>query len=148
MDGRVWSRERRRSALSPKKRPGKSVPKPKAPWLASVAVMVSDRQRAKAWYTERLGMHVLFESDHWVTVGRKGRGGALHLCLGSEIGLPLEPGNTGILVMVDGDLKAECAKLKARGVEFVHPPTKQPWGVWDATIRDPDGNEILLMEAD
>jgi catechol 2,3-dioxygenase-like lactoylglutathione lyase family enzyme len=131
-----------------KKRSTKSVPKAKEPWLASVAVMVSDRERAKAWYTERLGMRVLLETEHWVTVGRKDRGGAIHLCLGSEIGLPLEPGNTGILVMVDGNLKTECAKLKARGVEFVHGPTKQPWGVWDAMVRDPDGNEILLMEAD
>lgn len=134
--------------MPPKARPRKSPPKTKAPWLASVAVMVSDRARAKAWYTERLGMTVLFESDHWVTVGRKGRGGALHLCLGPEVGFPLEPGNTGILLMVDGDLKTECARLQRRGVEFVHPPTLQPWGVWDATIRDPDGNEILLMAAD
>jgi len=119
-----------------------------APWMASVAVMVADREKAKKWYTEKLGMSVLVEMEHWLTVGRAGKGGAIHLCLGSEIGFPLEPGNTGILVMVDGDLKAECAKLKGRGVEFVHEPTKQPWGVWDATIRDLDGNEILLMESD
>lgn len=119
------------------------------PWIASVAVMVSDRERSKKWYTESLGMSVLQDMQHWVTVGRKGKGGAIHLCLGSEIGgLPLEPGNTGILVMVDGDLKKECATLKERGVEFVHEPKKQPWGVWDAMIRDPDGNEILLMQGD
>ncbi|MDE1821831.1 MAG: VOC family protein [Euryarchaeota archaeon] len=130
--------------MPPKKGPTGSM----GPWMASVAVMVADRERSKKWYTDKLGFSVLQEEGgHWVTVGRKGRGGAIHLCLGSEIGgLPLEPGNTGILVMVDGDLKTECAKLKERGVEFVHEPTKQPWGVWDAMIRDPDGNEILLMQ--
>lgn len=119
------------------------------PWMGSVAVMVSDRERSKEWYTKKLGMSVLMDMEHWVTVGRKDKGGAIHLCLGSELGgLPLEPGNTGILVMVDGDLKKECKALKERGVEFVHEPKKQPWGVWDATIKDPDGNELLLMEGD
>lgn len=118
-------------------------------WLASVAVMVSDRERSKAWYTEKLGMSVLADTNHWVTVGHPKQGGAIHLCVGSEIGgLPLEPGNTGILVLVPGPLEAECKKLKERGVEFVWDPKKQPWGVWDAMIRDPDGNEILLMQGD
>jgi len=75
----------------------------------------------------------------------QGEGGALHLCQASKE-LPLEPGNTGILVIVENDLKTACAQLKSRGVEFVHEPTKQPWGVWDAMIRDPDGNDILLMD--
>ena len=119
------------------------------PWVGSVAVMVSDRERSKRWYTEKLGMSVLMGGDHWVTVGRKGKGGAIHLCLASDVeGLPLEPGNTGILVLVDGDLKKECEALKKRGVDFVHAPKKQPWGLWDAMVRDPDGNELLLMEGD
>lgn len=109
--------------------------------------MVSDLERSKEWYTEKLGLSVLMAETHWVTVGRKGKGGAIHLCLASGIGgLPLEPGNTGILVFLDGDLKVRCKALKARGVKFVHPPLKQPWGLWDALVRDPDGNEILLMQ--
>jgi len=118
------------------------------PWVGSVAVMVSDKKRALEWYTGKLGLKVLQEDGHWVTVGRDGKGGAIHLCLGSELSFPLEPGNTGILVFVDGDLRAECAALKQRGIEFVHEPKEQPWGVWDAMIRDPDGNEILLMQGD
>ncbi len=113
--------------------------------MASVAVMVSNVDRSKSWYTERLGFSVLQDGEHWITVGRKGKGGALHLCLATKE-QPLEPGNSGILMIVDGDLKAECAKLKKRGIEFVRDPELQPWGVWDAIVRDPDGNEILLMD--
>ena len=115
-------------------------------WVASVAVMVSDARKAREWYTTKLGLSVLMDGEHWITVGRKEKGGAIHLCVATPDGFSLEPGNTGILVMVDGDLREECAKLREAGVEFVHPPTKQPWGVWDATVRDPDGNEILLMD--
>ncbi|MCL4324648.1 MAG: VOC family protein [Candidatus Thermoplasmatota archaeon] len=111
--------------------------------------MVSDVEKAKKWYTDKLGFTILTEMDHWVTVGKKGKGGALHLCQASGEGdMVLEPGNTGILILVDGDLKKRCSELKTRGVEFVHEPTKQPWGVWDAMVRDPDGNEILLMEGE
>ncbi len=112
------------------------------PWVASVAVVVSDIARSRRWYTESLGLDLLSDGEHWITVGQKRRGGQIHLCR-SE-GQALEPGNSGILLLVEGDLTARVDELRSRGVEIVHPPTERPWG-WDATIRDPDGNEHLLM---
>ena len=34
-------------------------------------------------------------------------------------------------------------ELIAKGVEFVTPPTKQPWGMF-AIFKDPDDNQFLL----
>ncbi len=118
----------------------------KAPWVASTAVVVSDRQKAKRWYTERLGLFPVDEEGHWVTVGRKGKGALLHLCQVDELDAngKLEPGNTGILLLLEGDFHRRCQELKEQGVEFTEGPVERPWG-WDATIRDPDGNELLLM---
>lgn len=116
-------------------------------YVSSVAVVVSDRKKATKWYTENLGLEVIESMDHWVTVGRKGKGGMLHLCQMSEFeaNAPLEPGNSGITLRVPGsDFPGECAKLKGNGVEFVEGPTKESWG-WYATVRDPDGNELFLM---
>ena len=128
--------------------PKKLVRKPSAPqpWVMSVAVMVNDRERSKRWYLEKLHLALLTDEDHWVTVGRKGRGGALHLCQVSEAGegAALEPGNTGILLQLGGDFAANCADLQKGGVEFRVPPTKADWGTY-ATIVDPDGNELVLM---
>ena len=120
-----------------------------SPVVSSTAVVVKDRAAALRWYTEVLGLPVRVPGDHWVTVGNAGEGGAIHLCQGAELDppLPLEPGNTGILLLLHGDFHANCEALKARGVEFVDGPTERPWG-WDATIRDPDGNELLLMPSD
>jgi catechol 2,3-dioxygenase-like lactoylglutathione lyase family enzyme len=111
--------------------------------------VVKDRAASLRWYTEVLGLPVAMPGDHWVTVGHSRKGGAIHLCQGSELDppVPLEPGNTGILLLLDGDFHANCEALKARGVEFVDGPTQRPWG-WDATIRDPDGNELLLMPSE
>ena len=41
------------------------------------------------------------------------------------------------------DVEATHRQLSARGVEFVEPPTKQPWGTF-AKFRDPDGNTFVL----
>ncbi len=121
----------------------------KGPWVASIPIVVSDRDAAKRWYTERLGMMLLSDDDHWVTVGREGRGSALHLCQGSEnqpTPVPLEPGPSGIVLTIPGEFEPECAKLEKAGVEFLVRPTRAPWG-WYATIRDPDGNEFHLAPA-
>ena len=117
-------------------------------WMNSVAVMVSDRERSKAWYRDHLGLSVLADEDHWVAVGGRGLGGAIHLCLVSEAGegAALEPGNTGILLRVKGNFEKACQALEAAGVTFSTPPTKADWGTY-AVVADPDGNEIALMPA-
>jgi catechol 2,3-dioxygenase-like lactoylglutathione lyase family enzyme len=122
--------------------------KSKASMVASVAVVVSDRSAARTWYTETLGLDLVANDDHWVVVGRKGEGGQLHLCQRSEAGegVEMEPGPSGILLLVPGDFRKECARLKDGGVEFTSGPEKAPWG-WYASVRDPDGNEHYLMPA-
>jgi len=119
----------------------------KTPWVASVPVVVSDREASKKWYTEKLGLIVVDDQDHWVTVGGgDGKGSVLHLCQASENmpkPIPMEPGPSGIVIVLPGDFVLECQRLKERGVEFSHPPENAPWG-WFATIRDPDGNEHYL----
>ncbi|MCI4328507.1 MAG: VOC family protein [Thermoplasmata archaeon] len=126
----------------------KSKPKSRAPMVATVAIVVADRTAAKDWYTSKLGMNVLADDDHWVVVGRKGEGGQLHLCQRSEAGegIEMEPGTSGILLLLAGDFRKACAGLKESGVEFTQGPEKAPWG-WCATVRDPDGNEHFLMPA-
>ncbi len=115
------------------------------PWVASVPVVVSDREASKKWYTEKLGLIVIEDEDHWVTVGGKDKGGRLHLCQASENQppIPLEPGPSGIVIALPGDFQAACKRLMDAGVEFAHLPEKAPWG-WYATVRDPDGNEHYL----
>jgi len=127
-----------------KKASESAVPRPS---FVSVAAVVSDARRSREWYTSTLGLDLIDDGDHWVTVGRKGRSGKLHLCQPTE-GDPrtqLEPGNSGILIGLPGkDFSAGCAALKARGVEFTLDPKTEPWGTY-AMIRDPDGNEHCLM---
>jgi len=136
--------------MPPKKSRKSKKPSPPQLYFGSVAVVVSDTKQAVDWYTSSLGFDVVHQEDHWVTVGKKGRPGVLHLCQPME-GDPrkqLEPGNSGILLLLPGkSFEKDCAALKARGVEFAEEPTKSPWGTY-AVVRDPDGNEHTLMPAD
>jgi catechol 2,3-dioxygenase-like lactoylglutathione lyase family enzyme len=135
-----------KSKGSSKRAAGSHAALPKAQ-VATIAVIVSDRKKATDWYTQKLGLDLIESMDHWVAVGRKGKGGMLHLCQISEFEptAPLEPGNSGITLRIPGtDFVAACAALKANGVEFAEEPKKESWG-WYATVRDPDGNELFLM---
>ena len=130
-----------------KKSPGSGSARAPSPYFASVAVVVSDRRKALEWYTERLGLDLISSDEHWVTVGRKGRDGVLHLCQTTEYDPKgeLEPGNTGIMLRLPGkDFPAGCEAIRARGVAFAHEPEHADWGWW-ASIRDPDGNELSLV---
>jgi catechol 2,3-dioxygenase-like lactoylglutathione lyase family enzyme len=135
---------------SPKKRPASKPAKSSRvqPKFLSVAVVVSDRKKAVAWYTEKLGLDHVDDTDHWQTVGRKGQGGLLHICQVTEYDETgkLEPGNSGIALQLPGDFVTSCKVLEGRGVKFSSPPTKYEWG-WGASVLDPDGNEIYLTPA-
>jgi predicted enzyme related to lactoylglutathione lyase len=115
--------------------------------IFAATVIVADRGRSVEYYTSNLGLDVVQDLGHWVTVGRKGSNGLIHLCQGSEIGFPLEPGNVGITIHVPGDFVKSCAALEKNGVKFVRPPKKESWGWW-ARITDPDGNELTLNPAE
>ncbi len=116
-------------------------------WPKSVAVVVSNRKKALRWYTQKLGLAVLAADGHWVVVGDRRRGLALHLCqtneLGSGYSRKLEPGNSGIMIYTDTDLQETYRTLKRRGVRFPAPPEKFDWG-WYCMFADPDGNRFWL----
>jgi catechol 2,3-dioxygenase-like lactoylglutathione lyase family enzyme len=121
---------------------------PKATFV-SVAVVVSNKKKSLDWYTKTLGLDLIAKMGHWVTVGRKGKAGVLHLCQTSDYdkSIPLEKGNTGIHFHLPGNFEASCAALQKNGVKFSTPATKEPWGWW-AAVEDPDGNVISLSPAD
>jgi lactoylglutathione lyase len=136
----------------------KSTAKKKVParlpqaYVSSVAIEVRDRKRSLAWYTEKVGLDLLQDMGHWVTVGRKGSMGMIHLCEWSEVsdGDSIEPGLLGITLKVPGgerEFLAACETWRANGVRFGKKPVKQPWG-WYARLKDPDGNEFMVMPGD
>ncbi len=109
--------------------------------FTSVAIVVKDAKRSAKWYQEKLGFEARDAMGHWITVAPKGSAVVFHLC---EEFYPLEPGNSGISFMSKDVAKDEKA-LRAKGVEFSQPTTKEDWGT-SAAFKDPDGNEFWIIE--
>jgi lactoylglutathione lyase len=50
----------------------------------------------------------------------------------------------GVSLQVD-DILATYEALRKRGVDFLEPPKRQPWGGCLAHFRDPEGNVLTLL---
>lgn len=109
-----------------------------------VAVVVSDAQKAKSWYVEKLGFKVVLDRGHAICVSPNVEGSlVLHLC--GDNFAPLEAGNTGIGFTADGFDKT-CEEMRMKGVKFSIPP-KDEDGYKMAKFLDLDGNEFWLFES-
>jgi catechol 2,3-dioxygenase-like lactoylglutathione lyase family enzyme len=114
--------------------------------LELVAVPVSDVDRAKAFYTEKIGFHA--DHDHQVRedlrfVQLTPPGSACSIVIGVGI-TTMQPGSLEGLLMVVSDVKAVREELIQRGVDISEIDV-QPWGSF-AYFRDPDGNSWSLQQ--
>lgn len=117
--------------------------------LELVPVPVADVDRAKAFYTEKIGFHL----DHDVHPGNGMRivqltppGSACSIVIGT--GIPeisdMTPGSVKALHLVVEDIQAACETLTGRGVAIGE--IADMGGVKYAHFGDPDGNSWLLQE--
>jgi catechol 2,3-dioxygenase-like lactoylglutathione lyase family enzyme len=113
-----------------------------------ISVPVSDQERSKAFYVDKLGFELTRDDDsvpgiRWVQVTPKGASISLTLVTWFET---MPPGSLQGVVLGSSDLRRDCDALAAADVEFDRPLEEQPWGL-EAVIRDPDGNRLVLQEA-
>ncbi|MFD7922132.1 VOC family protein [Streptomyces sp. NPDC059740] len=109
-----------------------------------VLLRPADPDRSRAFYGETLGLHVYREfgaGPERGTVYFLG-GGFLEVS-GRAQGTP---GPTLRLWLQVADCEAAHQELQARGVEIRRPPVREPWGLVEMWIADPDGHEIVLTQ--
>jgi predicted enzyme related to lactoylglutathione lyase len=114
--------------------------------LELVNVPVSDIDRAKAFYVDRVGFH----EDNDATVSEEIRfiqltppGSACSISLGKGL-TDAEPGSARGLQLVVDDINAARAELVGRGVDASEVDV-QPWGSF-VTFSDPDGNTWAVQQ--
>ena len=111
-----------------------------------LGIPVHDQDRALRFYTEKLGLRVLTdqqfnETQRWIELSIPG----------AETGITLftPPGHeqlVGTFINTSWEvdnIDKTYSELQAKGVEFVKPPEKQPWGTF-AIMKDSEGNQIVL----
>ena len=129
--------------------------------LEVVVVPVTDVDRAKAFYAERVGFHV----DHDTRIGDEIRvvqltppGSACSIVLQAGVGAEMSPGSLQGLQLVVSDLRAARGQLRERGVEVSEIQvfdggSPRPGREGDALdnvgfvfFKDPDGNGWAVQQ--
>jgi catechol 2,3-dioxygenase-like lactoylglutathione lyase family enzyme len=124
--------------------------------LSIANVWVLDHDRARVFYTEKLGLEVRADMTmgeagmRWLTVGAKDQPD-LELTLMVPGPPALDPesaealkrlvakGVLGAGVFATDDIHADYRVMKARGVEFLQEPRERPYGT-EAIFHDDSGN--------
>lgn len=124
-------------------------------------VYVTDQERAKAFYTEKLGLEVRDDvrmgDFRWLTVAPKTQPDACIVLMLIAPGPMLTQEQVGQLrslieagalsggVLETDDCRRDYEELKARGVQFAREPKEMPYGV-EALMRDDSGNFYSLTQ--
>jgi catechol 2,3-dioxygenase-like lactoylglutathione lyase family enzyme len=114
--------------------------------LELVAIPVSDTDRAKQFYVDRVGF--VADHDHRVSddlrfVQLTPRGSACSIAFGEGL-TDVEPGSVKGLQLVVSDIEAAHDDLATRGVE-VSDVQVLPWGSF-VFFEDPDGNRWSVQQ--
>ena len=109
-----------------------------------VSIPTSDQDKALAFYTEKLGFKLVTdqpfsEKQRWIELRIGGSDTRFVLFAMDDV----KPGGNFNGALACDNVERTYEELKGRGVEFIAPPTTQPWGSF-AIFKDIDGNKFVL----
>ncbi|MGQ4475865.1 VOC family protein [Streptomyces sp. SAS_276] len=109
-----------------------------------VLLRPTDPDRSRAFYGEQLALPVSREFGTGPDRGTVYFLGGGFLEVSGRSDTPPSPA-VRLWLQVE-DASAAHEELRAQGVEIVRPPLKEPWGLIEMWITDPDGTRIVLVE--
>lgn len=124
-------------------------------------VYVLDQERARDFYVNKLGFKIVTDvpmpnNDRWLTVTPPNQPGFEIVLSPVSRGIfskenaetlkeLVKSGTFGVAVFTCDDIFATYEELKAKGVEFTKPPTKEFYGT-EAIFKDDSGNWFSLAQ--
>jgi predicted enzyme related to lactoylglutathione lyase len=129
--------------------------------LSHSTFYVSDQEKAKQFYVDKLGFEIrtdmTMDGFRWLTVGPRGQqdvnivlyqaaaGPMMDEETAGHLRALLDRGMMGPGVFDTDDCQAAYDEMLAKGVEFMSPPQQQPYGI-EAIFRDGCGNWFSLTQ--
>jgi len=120
--------------------------------FGAIEIFVSNIEKAKEWYTQKLGFGIIEEYPEFKCVLAEFDG------VEFDIGEPnpswgedwerykKEIGKfTGVIFQTD-DIEKTCKELESRSVKFIKLPEENPWGEIRASFVDPDKNVFQILQ--
>lgn len=116
--------------------------------IATVAIYVDDQQKAKRFWTEKMGFEVTAEhpmgpNAYWLEVAPKEA--ETRLVIYPKAMMQGSEHMKASIVFQCVDIMDTYVALKANGVEFLGEPQKMQWGAF-VQFKDEEGNQFLLKE--
>ncbi|MFJ9851147.1 VOC family protein [Streptomyces sp. NPDC101150] len=109
-----------------------------------VLLRPSDPARSRAFYGEALGLEIYRE------FGTGTDRGTVYFLGGGFLevsGRSAEPATGTLQLWLQvADAAAAHEELLTRGVEVLRPPVREPWGLIEMWLTDPDGHRIVVTE--
>lgn len=109
-----------------------------------VLLCPTDPERSRAFYRDTLGLAVHREFGTGPERGTVYFLGGGFLEVSGRAETPTAPGLR--LWLQVADVQAVYEELSGRGVEVLRPPRREPWGLIEMWIADPDGVRIAVVE--
>jgi predicted enzyme related to lactoylglutathione lyase len=103
-----------------------------------------DPDRSRAFYGDQLGLAIQREFGTGPERGTVYFLGGGFLEVSGRAEAPPSPALQLWLQVEDAEATHE--ELRAKGVEILRPPVREPWGLIEMWIADPDGTRIALVE--
>ena len=120
--------------------------------FGAIQIFVSDLEKAKKWYEEKLGFGIIEEFKEYKCALMEFDGIEFDIC---EPNPSWEEGweeykekigrHIGVIFETD-DIESLVKELEERGVKFVKLPEEKPWGEIRATFVDLDGNSFDILQ--
>jgi len=114
--------------------------------LKFMSIPVQDQERALKFYTEKLGFRVATDQEmgpgrRWIElrIGKADTRVVLFTMEGEE----RRVGTRMNCSLACDDVEATWRQLSERGVEFLGPPQRQPWGSF-VIMKDSEGNQFVV----
>ena len=123
--------------------------------VGTVSVFVFDQQRAKAFYTDKLGMELRLEAPlfpgsdlKWIEVAPAGAETVINLYKtdaadGNWGHYAGTIGKSQAITIQASELENLAEDLRSKGVTILQEPVAEPWGNW-MSIQDSEGNTLLI----
>ncbi|MGX1972993.1 VOC family protein [Streptomyces kronopolitis] len=109
-----------------------------------VLLRPSDPERSRAFYGGALGLEIYRE------FGTGPERGTVYFLGGGFLevsGRAADPATDTLQLWLQvADVAAAHGELRAQGVQVLRPPVREPWGLIEMWIADPDGHRIVLTQ--
>ena len=112
--------------------------------VVGVTIWTEDLERLVAFYRDTLGLKLHRHHGDFVNFVF----GEMRLNLGLHdrvSGSAQDPYRVMIHLGVS-DIHKEYSRLREKRIEFIRVPEQEDWGGWVATLLDPDGNILQLLQ--